>query len=63
MIELPGWRMGSLSSERPQRGPEAMRRKSLAILISTSATLRSEALMSAKQSVLLVASIMLAAVR
>ena len=33
MIELPGSFSGSLSSPRPQRGPEPSRRMSLAILM------------------------------
>ena len=41
MIELPGSFSGSLSSPRPQRGPEPSRRMSLAILVSATAiTLR-----------------------
>src|SRR5512138_827582 len=31
MIDEPGWRAGSFSSPRPQRGPDAMRRRSFAI--------------------------------
>ncbi len=32
MIDDPGWRAGRLNSPRPQRGPEASRRRSLQIL-------------------------------
>ena len=38
MIELPGSFSGSLSSPRPQRGPEPSRRMSLAILVSDTAS-------------------------
>jgi len=41
MIELPGWRLGSTSSPRPHRGPEASQRRSLAIFVSETATVRS----------------------
>ena len=44
MIELPGSLAGSSSSPRPQRGPEASQRMSLAIFISATATPRSAAL-------------------
>ena len=41
MIELPGWTAGSTSSPRPQRGPLARKRMSLAILNSATAAPRS----------------------
>src|SRR3546814_222234 len=43
MIELPGSFSGSLSSPRPQRGPEPIRRISLAILVSDTASVLSAA--------------------
>jgi len=41
MIEEPGWQAGSSISRRPVRGPELKRRRSLQILIRSSARLRS----------------------
>ena len=37
-MELPGWTSGSEISPRPARGPEAMKRMSLAILCRLMAT-------------------------
>ena len=38
MIELPGWSAGRMISASPARGPEPIRRRSLAILVSETAT-------------------------
>ena len=62
MIEEPGWRGGNFNSPMPQRGPDAIKRKSLAILINTSAVTFKPEEMSANTSVLFVASIKLSAV-
>ena len=58
MMEEPGWRFGKFSSLSPQRGPDAMRRKSFAILTSTSDVFLSADDTSTKPSVLFVASMM-----
>ena len=50
MIEEPGWRAGRRSSPSPQRGPEASRRMSLAILKSDTAMVRSAPLASTAAS-------------
>ena len=62
MIDDPAWRMGSFNSLSPQRGPDAMRRKSFAILMRTSAVTFIALDTSAKTSVLFVASMMFVAV-
>ena len=46
MIELPGWSAGRSISAKPARGPEAIQRRSLAILIMLIAIVRSTPLVS-----------------
>ena len=61
-MEEPGWRAGNFNSPIPQRGPDAIKRKSFAILIKTKAVTFRPLEISAKISVLLVASIKFSAV-
>ena len=62
MMEEPGWRGGNVISQKPALGPEAIRRRSLEILINESADVFKLEDKSVKISVLLVASTRLSAV-